>query len=92
MINVFMCNNNLYLDGYMWKLRCGLKFVKFYWILFILEWEKNIRIWYVLFKVWFMEKYVVKYYWILWEKNVLGLDIFYLKVWFSLNMCLKYIV
>lgn len=40
MINVFMCNNNLYLDGYMWKLRCGLKFVKFYWILFILEWEK----------------------------------------------------
>lgn len=54
MINVFMCNNNLYLDGYMWKLRCVLKFVKFYWILFILEWEKSIRIWYVLFKVWFM--------------------------------------
>lgn len=26
MINVFMCNNNLYLDGYMWKLRCVLKF------------------------------------------------------------------
>lgn len=89
MINVLTCNNNLYSDGHiLQKLRCVLKFVKFYWILSISEWEKNIRIWYASFKAWSMEKHAVKYYWTPWE-NALGPDISHLKAWSSLNNVFK---